>query len=47
MQGRDILKDLKFVPLVSGNSMPDEIRDLFLQGYDMVIGVASEVKFSK
>lgn len=45
MQGRDILKDLKFVASVSGNSMPDEIRDLFLQGYDMVIGVASEVKF--
>jgi hypothetical protein len=45
MQGRDILKDLKFMAAVSCNGTSDEIRDLFLQGYDMVIGVASEVKF--
>jgi hypothetical protein len=47
MQGRDILKDLKFVASVSCNSTPDEVRDLFLQGYDMAIGVVSEVKFFK
>ena len=30
---------------VSCNSTPDEIRDLFLQGFDMVTAVTSEVKF--
>jgi hypothetical protein len=45
MQGMDVLKGLKFVAPVPCNSTPDEVRDLFLQGYDMVIGVASEVKF--
>ena len=44
-RGRDILRDLKFAANVSCNNTPDEIRDLFLQGYDMVISVASEVKF--
>ena len=44
-EGREILRDLKFVAEVSCNSTPDEIRDLFLQGYEMVMAVASEVKF--
>jgi hypothetical protein len=44
-EGRDILRDLKFVAEVSFNNTPDEIRDLFLQGYEMVMTVASEVKF--
>lgn len=44
-EGRDILHDLKFVAAVSCNSTHDEIRDLFLQGYDMVMAVTSEVKF--
>jgi hypothetical protein len=44
-EGRDILRDLKFVAQVSCNNTPDEIRDLFLQGYDMMIAVTSEVKF--
>ena len=37
MAGWEILKDLKFVASVSCNSTPDEIWDLFLQGYEMVI----------
>jgi hypothetical protein len=44
-EGREILHDLKFVAAVSCNSTHDEIRDLFLQGYDMTIAVMSEVKF--
>lgn len=44
-EGRDILHDLKFSAAVSCNSTPDEIRDLFLQGFDMVTAVTSEVKF--
>ena len=43
--GWEILKDLKFVAAVSCNSTHDEIRDLFLQGYEMVIATALEVKF--
>jgi hypothetical protein len=44
-EGRNILRDLKFVAEVSFSNTPDEIRDLFLQGYEMVMTVASEVKF--
>jgi hypothetical protein len=44
-EGRNLLRELKFVAEVSCNNTPDEIRDLFLQGYDMVITVTSEVKF--
>jgi hypothetical protein len=43
--GWEILKDLKFVASVACNSTHDEIRDLFLQGYEMVIDTALEVKF--
>jgi len=42
---REILYNLKFIAAVSCDSTHDEIRDLFLQGYDMVLAVASEVKF--
>jgi len=45
VSGWEILKDLKFVASVSCNSTHDEIRDLFLQGYEMVIATALEVKF--
>jgi hypothetical protein len=44
-EGRDLLRGLKFVAEISCNNTPDEIRDLFLQGYDLVITVTSEVKF--
>jgi hypothetical protein len=44
-KGRRILRDLKYVADISCNNTPDEIRDLFLQGYGMAIAVASEVKF--
>ena len=44
-EGRDILRDLKFAAELQVDSTFDEIRDLFLQGYDMVLSVASEVKF--
>jgi hypothetical protein len=43
--GWEILKDLKFVASASCNSTHDEMRDLFLQGYEMVIATALEVKF--
>jgi hypothetical protein len=43
--GWEILKDLKFAASVSCNSTHNEIQDLFLQGYEMVIATASEVKF--
>ena len=45
MEGREILRDLKLVALVSCNSTYDEIRDLFIQGFEMAIAVTSEVKF--
>jgi hypothetical protein len=44
-EGRDLLYDLKFLGEVSCNNTHDEIRDLFLQGYDMAIAIASQVKF--
>ena len=44
-EGRRILSDLKFVAEISCDNTPDEIRDLFLQGYEMVMAVTSEVKF--
>lgn len=43
--GRTFLSDLKNVSLVSHIRNPDEIRDFFLQTYEMVLAVASEVKF--
>jgi len=43
--GWEILKDLKFVASASCDSTHEEIRDLFLQGYEMVIATALEVKF--
>ena len=43
--GWEILKDLKPAASVLCNSTHDEIRDLFLQGYEMVIATALEVKF--
>jgi len=45
MEGREILRDLKLVASVSCNSTYDEIRDLFIQGFEMAIAVTSEVKF--
>jgi len=45
VEGWEILKDLKFAASVSCNGTHDEIQDLFLQGYEMVIATASEVKF--
>ena len=45
IEGREILRDLKFVASVSCNSTHDEIRDLFIQGFEMAIAVTSEVKF--
>jgi hypothetical protein len=45
MEGREILRDLKFVASVSCNSTYNEIRDLFIQGFEMAIAVTSEVKF--
>lgn len=44
-EGRKILLDLKFAAELRVDSTFDEIRDLFLQGYEMVVGVTSEVKF--
>jgi hypothetical protein len=44
-EGRRILYDLKFVAAVLCNSTHAEIRDLFLQGYDMAIAVTAEAKF--
>lgn len=44
--GRSILKDLKYAAhMISCDSPHDEIRDLFLQGYDMVTSIMSEVRF--
>lgn len=43
--GREILKDLKFVGNADIDGTYEEIRDLFLQGFDMAVAVASEVKF--
>ena len=43
--GRDLLDKLKFLGEVSCNNTPVEIRDLFLQGYNMVIAIALQVKF--
>jgi hypothetical protein len=45
VEGWEILKDLRFAASMSCNSTHDEIRDLFLQGYEMVIAMALEVKF--
>lgn len=44
-EGRNILHDLKFAAELKVDSTFEEIRDLFLQGYEMVAAVASEVKF--
>ena len=44
-EGRDLLNKLKFLGEVSCNNTPNEIRDLFLQGYDMAIAIALQVKF--
>ena len=44
-KGREILEDLKYVAAGSCNSTVGEIMDMFLQGYEMVLSVASEVKF--
>lgn len=43
--GREILKDLKFAGNAGMDSTYEEIRDLFLQGFEMVVAVTSEVKF--
>jgi hypothetical protein len=43
--GRDLLDELKLLVEVSCNNPPNEIRDLFLQGYDMAIATALQVKF--
>jgi hypothetical protein len=43
--GREILRDLKAVGLVWRIGTPDEMRDIFLQTYEMILAVASEVKF--
>ena len=45
VEGWEILKDLKFAASVLCNGTHDEIQDLFLQGYEMVIATALEVKF--
>ncbi|KII93195.1 hypothetical protein PLICRDRAFT_35380 [Plicaturopsis crispa FD-325 SS-3] len=44
-EGKDILEDLKHVAVCTCDSTPDEIRDLFFQGFEMVMAVCSEVKF--
>ncbi|KII92208.1 hypothetical protein PLICRDRAFT_464723 [Plicaturopsis crispa FD-325 SS-3] len=44
-KGKDILEDLKGVAEYACNSTPDEIRDLFFQGFEMGMAVTSEVKF--
>jgi len=46
-EGRDLLDDLKFIGEVSCNNTPDEIRDLFIQRYDMAVAIALQVKFFK
>ena len=43
--GRQILRDLRDVALDSHISSTTEVRDMFLQIYDMILAVASEVKF--
>ena len=43
--GRQILKDLRGVGLASHIGTAGKIRDVFLQTYDLILSVASEVKF--
>jgi hypothetical protein len=43
--GREILRDLRGVGLNSRIGSAIEVRDIFLQTYDMILAVASEVKF--
>ena len=45
-EGRDILRDLKFAAELRVDSTFDEIRDLFLQGYDMVLSVVGLSKYN-
>lgn len=45
--GRDILQNIRFAAAGSCNNTMGEITDLFMQGYDMVIAITSEVKFFK
>jgi hypothetical protein len=45
MEGREILRDLKFAASASCNCTHDEIRDIFIQGFEMAVAVTSEVKY--
>lgn len=45
IDGRSILTDLKALGSIPTNVHPAVIRDIFLQGYDLVIMTLSEVKF--
>jgi hypothetical protein len=44
LEGWEFLKDLKFAASMLCNSTHDEIQDLFLQGCEMVIAMALEIK---
>ncbi|KAF7975666.1 hypothetical protein HWV62_8755 [Athelia sp. TMB] len=44
-QGRQILRNLKFLGRVSPKSTPDDVADIFLQSYDLIVGTLSEVRF--
>lgn len=45
VEGRGILQDLKSLGQVSEGSTPDDIRDLFFQGFELIMITLSEVKF--
>lgn len=44
-EGREILEQLKCAASFECDCTMGEVKDLFLQGYDMVVQVTSEVKF--
>lgn len=44
-EGRNLLDDLKFIGEVSCDNTPDKVRDLFIQGFDMAVAIALQVKF--
>lgn len=44
-EGRYLLRDLKALGDAGLDSTPDEIRDLFMQGFELAVSTMAEVKF--
>lgn len=44
-EGREMLHELQFAAQLSDMSTHDEIRDLFLQGYQLTVDIMAETKF--